>query len=364
MPTRKPATTRRPGLPVQTNTGRRPPFRSESELPPPKRRHTLRWIILGMLTLVVLIGGWVVGSFIRNEVHIFGWRGVIDMFRPQKLNGEDEGRVNILLAGNSRDDPGHQGANLTDSIMVLSINTRKHTGFLLSVPRDLYVQIPGGDYGKINEVYGHGGMHSLEQVVSQSLGLPIHYYALVDYTAIQQAVDAVGGIDITIKSSDPRGLYDPSPDYHNNKKPLVDLPNGTQHINGIQALGLARARGDHYGSYGYASGDFTRTSNQRQIIVSLKDKGMSLGTLANPIKLGELFNSVGANVQTDLTSGNVRRLYDLTKDVPDSQIASAGLTDDNVLGSRTIYGAYVLVPKAGLDDYTDVQAFVDKLEQQ
>jgi LCP family protein required for cell wall assembly len=207
-------------------------------------------------------------------------------------------------------------------------------------------------------------MHSLEQVVSQSLGLPIHYYALVDYTAIQQAVDAVGGIDITIKSSDPRGLYDPSPDYHNNKKPLVDLPNGTQHINGIQALGLARARGDHYGSYGYASGDFTRTSNQRQIIVSLKDKGMSLGTLANPIKLGELFNSVGANVQTDLTSGNVRRLYDLTKDVPDSQIASAGLTDDNVLGSRTIYGAYVLVPKAGLDDYTDVQAFVDKLEQQ
>jgi len=357
-------------------TGARQAVRGRNQPEKPKRnwRGIIRRSLLVLLALIIIAGGWVGWSFIKNEVQIFGWRGLIGLIKPEKLNGEDQGRVNILLAGNSRDDPNHGGANLTDSIMVLSINTRNHSGFMLSIPRDLYVNIPGDDYGKINEVYQQGlrqhtaessdagaGMQLLGQVVSHSLGIPIHYYALVDYSALRQATDAVGGIDITINSSDPRGLYDPSPDLANNRQPLVDLPNGPVHLDGVQALGLARARGDHRGSYGYASGDFTRTANQRMIILALKNKGTSLGTLANPLKLGQLFDAMGDNVQTDLTLGNVRRLYNLGKDIPNSKITSAGLTDETLLKSRYIGGAYTLVPTAGLSDYSDIQAYVAQL---
>lgn len=300
------------------------------------------WTVGVILVLGLLTGGWTLWKFAANQIRLFGWSGLFGMFQTEKLNGEDEGHVNILLAGNSADDANHGGATLTDSIMILSINTKTNTAFMLSIPRDLYIEIPGYGHAKINEAYQRGeadnfsdpnypagGMGLLEKTVSEHFDLPLHYYALVDYAAVRQAVDAVGGIEVEIESSDPRGLYDPSPDLANHFKPLVDLSNGTHHLNGAEALGLARARGNHYLSYGYALSDFQRTKNQRQIILGLKKKALSTGTLANPVKLGELFDSVGENVETDLSAGNVRRLYDLLKELPDSSIVSASLNGAN-----------------------------------
>lgn len=342
----------------------------------PRWKKILKRALKILLALIILAGLWVGFKFVYNEIKIFGWRGLVDSLQTTKLKGEDTGRVNILLAGNSADDPGHGGAELTDSIMIASIDVKDKTGFLLSVPRDLYVNIPGHGYAKINEAYvdgkhdnfseggyATGGMGLLEKTISEKFNITFQYYALVDYSALEQSVNAVGGIDITIQSSDPRGLYDPSPDLQTHQ-PLVNLPNGPVHLTGRQALDLARARGDSWRSYGYAASDFTRTESQRKILLGIKDKATSISTLSNPIKLGQLLDSMGSNVQTDLKASEVRRLYDLSKQIPSSKVQSDSLNNangKNLLTGKMYYGQDVLVPAAGLSDYGEIQAYVSQL---
>lgn len=367
-------------IPTQRDGRRTEASQLSGELPvKPRWKRILKRILIVLLILVLLAGAWLGWKFVANGIKIFGWGGVKDLFSNSKLKGEDEGRVNVLLAGNSADDPGHGGAALTDSIMIASINTKTNKAFLLSIPRDLYVDIPNHGYAKINEAfpdgekdkfsesgYADGGMGLLEKTVSEYFGIPIHYYALVNYTALKQGVNAVGGIEVTIESSDPRGLYDPSPDLLNNRLPLVKLPNGVATLDGTAALGLARARGDSSRAYGYGKSDFTRTENQRKILIGLKDKAVSVGTLSNPVKVGQLFDTLGDNVQTDLTSGEAKRLYDLSKKVSNANIKSGSLNDadgKNLLTSyRNKRGQSTLVPAAGIDDYTDIKAYVDKLQ--
>lgn len=365
-------------------TGGRPQFDAQTPVDGQKPKRNWKKIAkktaITLLVILLVAGGWVGWKFVSNSAKIFGWGNLFGLFQHTKLKGEDEGRVNILLAGNSADDPGHNGANLTDSIMILSMNTKDNTAFILSVPRDLYVNIPDHGYGKINETfqdgesdnfsesgYADGGMGLLEKVVYQNFGIQSDYYALVNYTALRDAVNAVGGIDVTIDSSDSRGLYDPSKDLSTGLS-LVKLSNGVHTLDGQAALNLARARGDSYGSYGYGRSDFTRTENQRKILIAIKDKASSSGTLANPIKVGQLFDSFGNNVQTDMKLAEAKRFYELFKKVPSSDIASASLsngTDINLLQSYTNrYGQSTLIPAAGIDDYSDIQAYIQKLISQ
>lgn len=341
----------------------------------PKWKRVLKRALIVLAILLTLTGLWLGVKFASNIVKVFGWGGIKDIFRSEKLRGEDQGRVNILLAGNSSDDSGHSGAELTDSIMIVSMNTNGKNGYILSIPRDLYVDIPGSGYAKINEAYQdgkrkkfseadypEGGMGLLQKTVSQHFGINIHYYALVNYTALQQAVDAVGGVTITVQSSDPRGLYDPSPDLKNGRKALVKLPNGEVTLDGRTALNLARARGNARGSYGYAQSDFTRTEHQRKILIGLKEKATSASTLSNPVKLSQLFDSMGNNVETNFRTSEIRRLYDVSKEIPTETLKSASLNDANgknlLTSYRTRNGQSALVPVAGIDDYSAIQAFI------
>jgi len=341
-----------------------------------RRIFTKKRVALVFILLVLLGGGWLGTKFFSNVSKIFKGN-VFSILTVAKLKGEDTGRVNILLAGNSADDPGHDGANLTDSIMVVSINPKDGSAFMLSVPRDLWVNIPNYGHAKINEAYvdgqsgnfsepgyPNGGMGLLEMVIQQNLGIPIDYYALVNYNALRDAVNAVGGVDINIQSSDPRGLYDPSIDYATHG-PLVKLTNGWHHLTGEQALDLARARGDSYGSYGFPLADFNRTEHQRELILAIKNKALSAGVLANPISLGNLFDSIGKNVQTDFSLSEARRLYDIGKGLNDSNIQSVGLNDANGVNLLASYaspnGESALIPAAGLDDFDQIQLFIKRL---
>ncbi len=336
---------------------------------------TLKRSVLTLLVIVLAIGGWVGGKFIYDAHKVFGG-SIFGLLTTTKLKGEDSGRVNILLAGNSADDPGHDGANLTDSIMVISIDTKNNTAFLLSIPRDLWVDIPNGGHQKINATYvvgqndqfsasgfPNGGMGLLEQLVEQDFGINIDYYALIDYGALRDAVNAVGGITVNIQSTDPRGLYDPSIDYATHG-PLVKLTNGEHTLDGEQALDLARARGDAYGSYGFQGSDFERTQNQRLMLVSLKNKATTLGVLANPAKLSSLFDAIGNNVTTDLNLSEVHRLYDIIKPISGSNIQSLSLNSadgKNLLASYSAPdGESALIPAAGLDDFDDIQNFIQQ----
>lgn len=331
---------------------------------------------LSILALFILTGGWLGYKVVRNELKIFHGNP-LSVFTTTKLRGEDVGRVNILLAGNSSDDPGHQGADLTDSIMIISIDTKNNTAFMLSVPRDLYVNIPGNGYAKINAAYvdgqadnfnesGYfpGGMGQLQQVIQNNFGITLNYYALVDYNAFRDAVNAVGGISVDIKSQDPRGLYDPSEDYVTHG-PLVKLTNGVHELDGEQALDLARARGDAYGSYGFPNSDFDRTSNQRLMLLALKAKSTSTGVLANPLKISSLLDAIGNNLTTDFSASEAHRLYDLGNNISANNVQSIGLNDVNgtdlLANYETEDGESALIPAAGIDDFSAIQAYIQQL---
>ena len=320
--------------------------------------------------LVLLAGVWFGLKFYKDIAHITGNKNplsLLSVFHPVPLKNQD-GRVNILVAGNSADDAGHNGANLTDSIMVLSINTNNNTALMLSIPRDLWVNIPGVGHSKINAAYPNGGMDKLQTVVQDNFGLTIDYQALVNYSAFRDLVNAVGGINITIHSSDPRGIYDPSLDYTSrNCCALAKYPNGTVTLNGKQALNLARARGDAYGSYGFAQSDFDRTEHQRQMLMAIKDKASSPAVVANPLKLTSLIDAAGKNVKTNLQVAEIETLYADSKKIDDSKIDSYNINTlhDKNTTMLTNYnspdGQSALIPAAGLDDYSDIQKQIQKI---
>ena len=349
---------------------------------PSRRKKIVKRTILVILLILVLIGGFLGWKALSATSKVFNGN-ILGILNSTKLKGEENGRVNILLAGNSADDAGHDGANLTDSIMLVSLNTKDNTAFMMSIPRDLYVNYGVTDCsvgyrGKINAAYvcgeqtkfsedgyAKGGMGLLSKVVHDNFGVDINYYALVNYSAFQEAVNAVGGITVNIASSDPRGIYDPSLDYTSRKCcSLAKYPNGPAKLNGKQALNLARARGDSAGSYGFAQGDFVRTEHQRKMLIALKDKTLSAGVLSNPAKIGSLFDSIGGNVKTDFNTGEIRRLYDLGKKVQSNNIKSIGLTDEDVslVTTGMISGAgSVVIPTAGTSNFNQIKAFMLKL---
>ncbi len=359
-----------PGVPPS------PPTQKKADSKSRGRKWWIKRILIGLLVIGIILGGWLGGRLLANIQKLFGG-SLLDVLQTTKLKGEDTGRVTILLAGNSADDVDHQGGELTDSIMLISIDTVSKTAYTMSIPRDLWVDVPDSGYQKINSAYvtgkandfsensyPEGGMGQLQQVIEQNLGLNINYYALVNYSALRQAVDAVGGIDFTVKSVDKRGLFDPNIDYSDGS-PLVKLTNGKHRLNGQDALNIARARGDSSRAYGFPQGDFDRAENQRQILTALKSKAVSAGVLSNPQKLSSLADAIGDNVTTDLEIGEVRRLYELTKDIGNSAIKSVSLNDADGVNLLENYrapgGLSALIPAAGIDDYSDIQSFLKRL---
>ena len=321
------------------------------------------------------IGGWYGAKIIGDLDKVFHgnvYSDVQALFSNVKLKGQDQGRVNILIAGDSSDDPGHGGADLTDSIMVLSIDTKNNTAIMLSIPRDLWVYVPGLDsYQKINAANDvtnfsanglpSGGMGQLQQIVQTDLGIPIDYYALVNYEAFKDSVNAIGGIKIDIQSPDPRGLYD---SFTN-----LNLPNGWVNLNGQEALNLARARGDETAgdiSYGFPNTDFDRTQHQRQMGVAILSKASSVGVLTNPQKVSGLFGALGNNVQTNLNLQDALALAKLADKLNLNKIGSDTYSYGSTNPLLTDYvdpdsGEEALIPSAGIGDYDQLQQYYESL---
>ena len=294
------------------------------------------------------------------------------LFSTTRLNGEAQGRVNVLLAG-YQGSSSDEGA-LTDSIMVVSIDTRNNTAFMLSIPRDLLVHIPGYGYQKINYAnsvssfnksgYFKGGMGQLQQIVEQDFGIPIQYYALIDYRAFEDAVNAVGGITVNIQSPDPRGLYDPNVDKAHGGP--LKLPNGPVNLNGLQALALALARGDSPYAYGFPKSDINREQHQRQELAALEKKALSAGVLTNPLTMTHLFDAIGNNVTTNLSLADALRMAQLVKQVNVSRIKSYGLSYGNSNSDllTTYYSQTTgdsLIPKAGINNYSQIQSYYNSI---
>lgn len=319
--------------------------------------------MLVIFLAVIGLAAWDARNISAASQKMFGGGNLLELFRGGDLRGSERGRVNVLLVGYSIDDPGHPGAELTDSIILLSM-TKAKNGYMLSIPRDLYVKIPGSGYGKINEVYLAGGVGLLKQVIEAGFGVPIDYYALINYAAVRDSVNSLGGIIVDIKSSDPRGLYDP------NISPVdggpLRLPNGSQTLDGQTALNLTRARGDAYGSYGFAQADFDRTQHQRQVLTAIKNK-LSWKLVLNPRKNSQVLNAFAVNIKTDMTASDARPLFGLFNSIPSSSLRSLNLRDFNgrnyLSGYTTPYGQSALIPAAGLNDYSAIKDALSQLNQ-
>lgn len=337
--------------------------------PPGGRRRLGRLIAVFLLILVaavVIVGVWDARNLSSASKNLFGTGDIFSLLSRQGARTDSNGRVNILLVGYSVDDPGHPAATLTDSIILLSMNPGDHTGYMLSIPRDLYVSIPGFGYAKINEAYKDAALPLLERVVSDDFQVQISYYALIDYAAVKDTVNALGGITVNINSPDPRGLFDPniSP---KDGGPLK-LSNGPQKLDGQTALNLTRARGDPCGcgqvGYGFGQSDFDRTQHQRQVLTAIKDK-LSWKVVLLPWKNQQILNAVASNVKTDIPATDVRSVFGEFNAIPSAKLQSVSLRDlngQNYLAS-TYYEGDTLTPAAGLDDYSQIDSAISQLNR-
>jgi LCP family protein required for cell wall assembly len=257
------------------------------------------------------------------------------------------------------------GGDLTDSMMIASLDPINMKLTLLSIPRDLWVDPAGYWPMKINAVYESAEMRALSQnpknlsaaenagfkevcnIVQQYLGVQMNYYAMIEFSAFQQAVDTLGGINVTLSQSysDPTMLIGSK---------YLYLPAGTSHLDGAWALGYARSR------HGAARGDFDRGEHQQQVLVGIKDKVMTLGTYSNPVKVSDLLGTFGDRVHTNISITDMMRIYDIIKKMPDSAITHVDLdqTPGAVVTTGMIGNQSVVYPLAGVNDYTAVQAFV------
>ena len=336
---------------------------------------TNKKFLIGMAIAVALVFGALGIKMLMSSLNPFEGN-LFDIFSSRQLKQDQYGRTNILVFGTSEDSQAHQaegaGVDLTDSIQVISLDQEKKDVVMFSVPRDLWVNYGeaclSGYEGKINVVYEcakdgateKAGAERLMEVVGDTFGLDMQYWVKVNYTAVKDAVDAVGGITVTIDSDDPRGIYDPNFDWQCGFEcNLVKHPNGPAELNGEEALALARAR-NAAGGYGLAGGNFDREQNQQKIMLALKDKAISAGTLANPIKVSGLVDSFGDNVRSNFATGEIRTLASLANEIEPNSIKTLSLVDveDPVMTVGEYYGQSIVQPVAGIGNFTDVQNYI------
>jgi LCP family protein required for cell wall assembly len=258
-------------------------------------------------------------------------------------------RINVALYGYGG--AGHDGAYLTDSIMVVSIQPRPGGApqvAEISVPRDWMVPIDaaGGKpyYGRINEAYsdgqsggpvksprfsgdGQGGGKLANQTLSNVLGIPIDHFVGLDFQAFQAAVDAMGGVDVNVPNSFTDNQYPHGECSQGDCGYMtVRFTKGVQHMDGTRALIFARSR--HSADNPAEASNFARNQRQQLIVNALKQKVLSVGGIG---KLPDLLSALGDHVITDLGIADANALYELVKNVDSKSIVHVSIDDTNFL---------------------------------
>jgi LCP family protein required for cell wall assembly len=267
---------------------------------------------------------------------------------------DGDGRFTVLAMGLDRR-PGEEGlAYRTDTMMVISIDPATARIGILSIPRDLFVEVPGYyELQRINsamvlgEVRQSGmGPTLTMQTVQYNLGIRVHAYLAVDFNAVIELVDAIGGIDVTIDYTINDRRF---PDLNYGYDPFY-LPAGSHHLNGYDALRFARTR--------HGDSDIERAERQQQVIYAIRDRILNLEMLPQLIfQAPSLLNAWSDNVYTGLSLDQMIELALYVKDIPQENLIS-GVIDYTYLTSwRTPQGADVLIPnRARLGDLM-VQVF-------
>lgn len=329
-----------------------------------KKRKIITWSLVAIVVLFVGVTGYYINRIASNTGGMFDGN-LLGLIKKDKLQQDSNGRSNILIFGTSEDDEGHSGALLADSIIVLSIDQETKDAWTVSIPRDLWVDYNSpcnlGSEGKINATYvcaleannddQSAASLAFADKVGEVIGTDVQYYISVNYSVVRGLVDSLGGVEVTINSEDPRGLYDVTTG--------LNLPNGAHQINGKTALDLARSRNSK-GGYGLSKGNFDREKNQQEVLKAIQAKALSSGTLLDINKVVSITESLGNNVKSNVKGSELRTALEVASGIQSSKIKSKILNDtDNLLVTTGNHnGASIVMPVKGLKDYSDIQKFL------
>ncbi len=276
-----------------------------------------------------------------------------------------DNRTNILLMGIGGGN--HEGPDLTDTMLVMSINQANNSMALISVPRDIWSDTLKD---KVNSAYHYGeekkkggGMTLAKAIIEDVVGVPIHYAVVIDFSQFQKVIDLVGGIDINVpvaftdnqfpiagRENDP---CDGDPNFACRYQ-TIHFDKGLQHMSGERALDYVRSR--H--AEGEEGTDFARNRRQQDLMVALKQKLVKPSIWLPPDKGIALFHALDDATDTDMTLGEfitVGRLFEQTK-----QANIAKISFDNLLTTAPAYlynGLYALIPA---DSFDAIHSYIKK----
>jgi len=251
-------------------------------------------------------------------------------------------RFTVLLMGWDRrpgDPP--DAAYRTDTMMLASLDPATGRIGVLSIPRDLYVNIPGyNQLQRVNSAYVLGelrqpgyGPHLAMETVQYNLGMRIHDYLIVDFNAFITVIDAIGGIDVDVETT----INDPQyPDMFYGYEPFY-LPAGQHHLDGATALKYARTR--------HGSNDFRRAERQQQVLFAIRDQALNVANLPQLVVAAPtIWASIREGVRTGLTFDQLLRLAWYVKDIPAENIRTGVIDEHYISFYTTPDGQSVVIP--------------------
>lgn len=262
------------------------------------------------------------------------------------FNPSEDERWDILILGN-RGKGAPSGGMLTDSIIVLSYEKSTGKAAIFSIPRDLWVQIPGVGWRKINYAYAvgemkkprGGGLSLAKEVVSQITGLQIDTSIIIDIEGLRRVVDILGGIEVQEERAFRTCFYE----Y------CVNIRPGKNYLNGGETLA-------YVGSRDVAGADFGRMRRQQKVLIAIKDKIFSLGIILRPDRIWNILSAIEKHIETDVPPSKMATLFNMTSSLEISETKTVVFDTSNVLyHPRTDSRGYILLPRAGAGNYYQIQ---------
>lgn len=246
-----------------------------------------------------------------------------------------KGRVNLLLLGTDRRER-EGSASRTDTIMVATLDPETRSAGVLSIPRDLWVTVPGYGQERINAAYELGeisqrgrGLDLTRKTVEQLLGVPIHHYVLVGFAGFEKLVDELGGVVLDVE----RPIWDDEfPDHHYGTRRIFFQP-GLQRLDGESALWYVRTR--------HADSDFGRARRQQQLLLALRAQALQLNMLP---KAPSILAAVAGMIKTDVRPPQALALAQAAKEIDPTRVVSRVIDESVTSHWVTPAGAQVELP--------------------
>jgi LCP family protein required for cell wall assembly len=327
-------------------------------------KYTLAGIVLGVLFLSTIVISRAINLsdriFVGKKMTFFG--KILDVLRSNgnetPIEGIENGQINILLLGIGGE--GHDGPYLTDTIILAQIKPDTGQTVLTSIPRDYLVNLPNNlGARKINAAFAEGfALHGnwdeagtwARETVEKVTGLSIPYFAVIDFSGFEKAINQVGGIDVTIDRTFTDYSY---PDSGIGYLPPITFKEGKEHMNGARALQFARSR--H--AAGPEGSDFSRSQRQQKVISTFKQKVLQLNLVSDASTINKLLDVFADHFHTNLSPGESFSLYKIVKN-SDNFLSLSLDPDTNIICPQILpdTGAYVLSPCPGKNN-SDVQNY-------